>query len=160
MLQGILITVVLSLLDVARRSWQPHTAELVRVLGTDTFRDSDHVEGDEVIPGLVIYGFDAPLFFANATVMSKETAPMVASQGTPVEMVLFDAESVHDVDPTAVQVLEDLAGEGITLTIARLHTAVRETLDVAGLIDRIGEENIYLEVDDGVGAYLEHRDGR
>ncbi len=111
MLQGILITVVLSLLDVARRSWQPHTAELVRVPGTDTFRDSDHVEGDEVIPGLVIYRFDAPLFFANATVMSKETAQMVASQGTPVEMVLFDAESVHDVD-------------------------------------------------DGVGAYLEHRDGR
>ncbi|VAW07252.1 hypothetical protein MNBD_ACTINO01-2527 [hydrothermal vent metagenome] len=89
---------------------------------------------------------------------------MVASQGTPVEMVLFDAESVHDVDPTAVHVLEDLIedldGEGISFTIARSRTAVRETLDVAGLIDRIGEANIYLEVDDGVDAYLQHRNGR
>ncbi len=61
MLPGILIAVVLSLLDVARRSSWPHTAVLVRVPGTHRFLDTDRVEDGELIPGLVIYRFDAPL---------------------------------------------------------------------------------------------------
>jgi MFS superfamily sulfate permease-like transporter len=62
-------------------------------------------------------------------------------------------------DTTAVQgleeLIEDLEDAGITLAFARLRNAVRVIMTSAGLIDMIGEENIYLEIDDGVTAYLE-----
>jgi len=158
MLPGILIAVVLSLLDVARRSSSPHTAILVQVPGTDTFRDVDHVEDAEPIPGLLIYRFDAPLFFANISVMTDEITRLVDEADPPCRWVLLDAESIHDIDTTAVEgleeLIEDLRDEGITIVFSRLRNAVRTIMDAAGLIDMIGEENIYLEVDDGVTAFL------
>jgi SulP family sulfate permease len=158
MLPGILIAVVLSLLDVARRSSAPHTAILVQVPGTDTFRDIDHVEGGEMVPGLLIYRFDAPLFFANVSVMTDELSDLGAVATPPYEWILIDAESIHDMDTTAVQgleeLIEDLDDAGITLAFARLRNAVRVIMTSAGLIEMIGEENIYLEIDDGVTALL------
>jgi len=157
MLPGILIAVVLSLLDVARRSTTPHTAVLVQVPGTDTFRDSDNVGDGEAIPGLLIYRFDAPLFFANVSVMTDQLTSLVKEADPPIEWVLIDAESIPDIDTTALQglgeLLEDLSDAGITVVFARLRQAVRDLLDAAGLIDVIGEDNIYLEVDDGVAAF-------
>jgi SulP family sulfate permease len=159
MLPGILIAVVLSLLDVARRSSTPHTAILVQVPDTDTFRDIDHVKDGEAIPGLLIYRFDAPLFFANVSVMTDELSDLMAMAAPPFEWILIDAESIHDLDTTAVQgleeLIEDLHDAGITLAFARLRNAVREIMTSAGLIEVIGEENIYLEIDDGVRAFLD-----
>jgi SulP family sulfate permease len=157
MLPGILVAVLLSLLDVARRSTTPHTAILVQVPGTDTFRDTDNVEDGEAVPGLLIYRFDAPLFFANVSVMTDQITELVEKADVPVEWVLIDAESIHDIDTTALQgleeLIEDLRDDGIHLAFARLRQAVRDVLDAADLIDVIGEDNIYLEVDDGVTAF-------
>lgn len=159
MLPGILIAVVLSLLDVARRSSAPHTAILVQVPDTDTYRDIDHVEDGETIPGLLIYRFDAPLFFANVSVMTDELSDLMAIADPPFEWILIDVESIHDMDTTAVQgleeLVEDLDDAGITLALARLRNAVRVIMDAAGLIELIGEDNIYLEIDDGVTAFVD-----
>ena len=161
MLQGIVIAVVLSLLDVARRSTTPHTAILVQVPGTDTYRDIDNVDGGEPYPGLLMYRFDAPLFFANVSVMTDELADLIAVADPPYQWILIDAESIYDMDTTAVQgleeLIEDLEAANIVLAFARLRQAVREIMDAAGLIDMIGEQNIYLEVDDGVSAFLASR---
>jgi SulP family sulfate permease len=161
MLPGIVIAVALSLLDVARRSSAPHTAILVQVPDTDTYRDLDHVDGGETIPGLLIYRFDAPLFFANVSVMTDELSDLVELASPPFEWVLIDAESIHDMDTTAVQgleeLIEDLHDAGITLVFARLRNAVRVIMTSAGLVDEIGEENIYLEIDDGVTAFLDNK---
>jgi SulP family sulfate permease len=159
MLPAIMIAVALSLIDVARRSTAPHTAILVQVPDTDTFRDIDHIADGETIPGLLIYRFDAPIFFANVSVMTDELSDLVEIAVPPFEWILIDAESIHDMDTTAVQgleeLIEDLEDAGITLAFARLRNAVRVIMTSAGLIDMIGEENIYLEIDDGVTAYLE-----
>ena len=161
MLPGIVIAVVLSLLDVARRSSDPHTAILVQVPGTDTYRDIDNVDGGEPISGLLMYRFDGPLFFANVSVMTDELSDLVETAVPPYEWILIDAESIHDMDTTAVQgleeLIEDLQAADILLTFSRLRQAVREIMDKAGLIEMIGDENIYLEVDDGVSAFLESR---
>jgi SulP family sulfate permease len=158
MLPGILIAVVLSLLDVARRSSSPHTATLVQVPGTDTYRDVDHVKNGEPIPGLLLYRFDAPLFFANVSVMADELSRLVDEADPPYRWVLIDAESIHDIDTTAAQgleeLIEDLRADGLKVVFARLRNAVRTIMDAAGLIDLIGEDNIYLEIDDGVDAFL------
>jgi SulP family sulfate permease len=161
MLPGIVIAVLLSLLDVARRSSAPHTAILVQVPGTDTYRDIDNVDGGKAFPGLLIYRFDAPLFFANVSVMTDELSDLVATANPPYDWILVDAEAIYNMDTTAVQgleeLLEDLRAANIVFTLARLRQAVRETMDAAGLIEMIGEENIYLEVDDGVSAFVESR---
>jgi SulP family sulfate permease len=161
MLPGILIAVLLSLLDVARRSTTPHTAVLVQVPGTDTFRDVDNVTGGEAVPGLLIYRFDAPLFFANVSVMTDEITRFVEEADSPVEWVLIDAESIHDIDTTAVleleELLEDLNEAGIHIVFARLRQAVRDVIEAADLIDVIGDDNIYLEVDDAVTAFEQHQ---
>jgi SulP family sulfate permease len=161
MLPGIVIAVLLSLLDVARRSSAPHTAILVQVPGTDTYRDIDNVDGGKAFPGLLIYRFDAPLFFANVSVMTDELSDLVGTANPPYDWILVDAEAIYNMDTTAVQgleeLLEDLRAANIVFTLARLRQAVRETMDAAGLIEMIGEENIYLEVDDGVSAFVESR---
>jgi SulP family sulfate permease len=161
MLPGIVIAVLLSLLDVARRSSAPHTAILVQVPGTDTYRDVDNVDGGKEYPGLLIYRFDAPLFFANVSVMTDELSDLIATANPPYEWILIDAESIYNMDTTAVQgieeLIEDLNAMNIVLAFARLRQAVRETMNAAGLIEMIGEENIYLEVDDGVSAFLASR---
>jgi SulP family sulfate permease len=157
MLPGILIAVLLSLIDVARRSSLPHTAVLVQVPGTDTFRDLDHVEDGKLIPGLVVYRFDAPMFFANISILVEEVTELVDEADQPVEWVLIDAESTYDIDTTALQsleeLIEDLHAAGITVALARLRNAVRTVMDAAGLIELVGDEHIYLEVDDAVTAY-------
>jgi SulP family sulfate permease len=79
----------------------------------------------------------------------------------PFEWILIDAESIHDMDTTAVQGLEELVEDlhdvGITLAFARLRNAVRVIMTSAGLVDVIGEQNIYLEIDDGVTAFLDKK---
>lgn len=162
MLPGIAIAVALSLLDVARRSSTPHTAILVQVPDTDTYRDIDNVDGGETIPGLLIYRFDAPLFFANVSIMTDELSDLVATAAPPYERILIDAESIHDMDTTAVQgleeLIEDLQAADIELGFARLRHAVRDIMTAAGLTEMIGSEKIYLEVDDGVSAFLARRE--
>ncbi len=157
MLPGILIAVLLSLLDVARRSTTPHTAVLVQVPGTATFRDVDNVADGEAIAGLLIYRFDAPLFFANVSVMTDEITQLVEKADPAIEWVLIDAESIHDIDTTAIQgleeLLEDLRDIGVHVAFARLRQAVRDVIEAADLIGTIGEDNVYLEVDDGVAAF-------
>ena len=154
-----MIAVLLSLLDVARRSSAPHTAILAQVPGTDTYRDVDHVKDGATISGLLMYRFDAPLFFANVSIMIDELTDLIETAEPSYEWILIDAESIHDMDTTAVQgleeLIEDLNEAGITPALARLRNAVRTIMDAAGLIELIGEENIYLEVDDGVTAFLE-----
>ena len=65
-ISGVVVAVALSMLNFLRLAWKPHTAELVRVDGLKGYHDrARHPEG-KVIPGLLLYRFDAPLFFANA----------------------------------------------------------------------------------------------
>ncbi len=94
----------------------------------------------------------------NASIMDGERESLMEKADAPVERVLVDAESITDVDTTGVQTLEELLDDldefGVTFAPARLRNAIRAVLDSAGLIERIGEENIYPEVDDGVAAFV------
>ncbi len=158
MLAGVLVTVVLSLFLVALRAAQPRRTLLVRVPGTDSFRGVDSVAGGSTEPGLVVYRFDAPLFFANAQLLADDVLAAVAEGVTPVPVrwIVIDAEAIGEVDSTGAAMLGDLAadlrGRGITLTLARLKVPVAEYLTRAGVIEKIGVERVYLEVDGAVAA--------
>jgi SulP family sulfate permease len=160
MIAGVLVTVVLSLFLVAVRAAQPRRTFLVRVPGTDSFRGVDSVADGAGVPGLVIYRFDGPLFFANAQVLVDDIHAAVEGMASPVpaRWVVLDAESIDEVDSTAATALadlaDDLAGRGIELVVARLKSAVSTYLGRAGVIEKIGADRIYLEVDDAVDAFL------
>ena len=159
MIAGVLVTIVLSLFLAAIRAAQPRRTFLVRVPGTDSFRGVDNVADGTAVPGLVVYRFDGPLFFANAQLLADDiqAAIAVGAAPEPVRWVVIDAESIGDVDSTGAGVLGDLTDalreRGITLALARLKSAVSEYLARAGVMEKVGAEHVYLEVDDAVAAF-------
>jgi SulP family sulfate permease len=162
MLVGILVAVGLSLLAVVLRAASPSTAFLGRVPGSDTYRDiADHPDA-ETFPGLLIYRFDAPLFFANAALLRDDITAAIEDADTPVVEVLFDAESMYDIDSTGAQILLEVLDElddlGIGFSMARVRTELRDEFLAARVDERLSGDGIYLEVDDGVAAYLRRAD--
>ncbi|WP_436926077.1 SulP family inorganic anion transporter [Halosimplex amylolyticum] len=154
-LVGILVAVVLSLFDAAVKPYQPNTAELIRVPGTDRFRSAESVPDGESVPGLIIYRFDAQLYFANAEVLTDEVLELVESAEPPAQEVMLSAGAIIDIDSTAHQTLHDLVDElherGIRFTVARGKPLFLETLERSGLREEI--DAFYLEVDTGVTAF-------
>jgi sulfate permease, SulP family len=159
MIAGVLVTILLSLFIVAVRAAQPHRAFLVRVPGTDSFRSVEAVTDGVLVPGLVVYRFDGPLFFANAQLLADDVEAAVAEAAAPapIRWVVIDAESIGDVDSTGAGTLADLADSlrerGIRLALARVKASVAAYLARAGVMDKIGGGYVYLEVDDAVAAF-------
>jgi SulP family sulfate permease len=119
----------------------------------------DTVSDGIAVPGLVVYRFDAPLFFANAQLLADDITAAVAegAAGEPVRWVVIDAESIADVDSTGAATLVELADglreRRITLALTRLKAPVATYLALAGVTERIGADRVYLEVDDAVAAF-------
>ena len=163
MLGGILVAVGLSLLVVVLRASSPSTAFLGRLPGTDTYRDvADHPDA-QTFPGLLIYRFDAPLFFANAGQMRSDISQAIEEADPPITDVLIDAEAIYDVDSTGAQMLLEMLDAldelEVGLTMARVRTELRDEFLTVGLDERLAGEGIYLEVDDAVEAYLRRANG-
>ncbi|GAB3308107.1 SulP family inorganic anion transporter [Geodermatophilus aquaeductus] len=150
-LPGIGVGVAVSLLEVLRRALLPPTAVLGRVAGHQTWRATDDEHGDlHRIPGLLVYRFDAPLFFANADVLRDQVVRLVDGSDPPVRTVVLDAEGMVDMDVTGaetlVALLDDLDERGIRLVLARVRTSLRTTLRRLGVEDRLGADNVHLSV--------------
>ena len=157
MLAGVLIVAMLSLLLVAQRAARPNRAFLVRVPGTDSYRGADSTPDGRPEPGIVLYRFDGPVFFANAEVFRADVTDAVTEADDPVRWVVLDMESVADIDSSATQMLteldRDLAGRGVSLVFARLKAPVADYLARAGIGAPAGSVPVYLEVDDAVAAF-------
>jgi SulP family sulfate permease len=122
-LPGVAVAVVLSLLDVVRRASYPHDAVLGRRPGREGFFDTGRAADAATEPGLLVYRFDAPLFFANAERFRVRLGDLVAAADPPVRWVVIDAAAITDVDATATEVLarvlDELGERGITVAVAR-----------------------------------------
>ncbi|MDJ0790777.1 MAG: SulP family inorganic anion transporter [Acidimicrobiia bacterium] len=161
MLGGIVVAVVLSLLATALRSASPSTAVLGRLPGTNTYRDIEDHPDAETFEGLVIYRFDAPLFFANSGTFRDEVTELALAPDAHVTRVIVDAEAIYDIDSTAAQVLleltDNLDAEHVELAMARVRTEIADELVTIRFTERIVEGEFFLEVDDAVLAYLATR---
>ena len=120
----------------------------------------DHPDA-ELTPGLLVYRFDAPLFFANASRLRDEIQAAVDATEPPVECVVIDAEMMYDIDSTGAQILLELLDgldeQGVRLVLARVRTELRDELQASGLEGRVGADRVYLEVDDAVTAFVERK---
>jgi SulP family sulfate permease len=156
-LAGIVIGVVVSLLETMRRAILPPTAVLGEVAGSPTFRDIENYEDAATVPGLIVYRFDAPLFFANADVFKHDIRTLVTRARHPVRQVVVNAEGITDMDVTGAEalarVIDDLRDEGVRFTMARVRTSLRQTIEELGLEEKIEADNFFLRVADAASGF-------
>jgi MFS superfamily sulfate permease-like transporter len=159
---GIGIAVGLSAGALLWRAWHPHTAVLGRVDGLKGYHDRErHPEGRQ-IPGLVLFRFDAPLFFANADRFREGVLDAIEEAEPPIRRVVVAAEPMTDVDSTAEDMLSDLIGQlergGIGLSFAELKGPVKDKVVRYGLEARLARPPFPRTLGEAVHAYLaEHR---
>ena len=154
---GIAIAIAFSLAEFILRIYRPHTS----VLGTGEGVDGYHMIApggyNQVSPGLIVYGFNAPLFFANAPYLLDQVRDLISTANPPVKCLLLDAEAIPDIDTTAADTLKELHRElqenGTLLAIARANKPLRETMRLTGLENLIGVNNFYPSVRNGVEAF-------
>jgi high affinity sulfate transporter 1 len=160
-LYGVLVAIALSILDLLRRVARPHDAILGFVPGVAGMHDIDDYPAAKPVPGLVVYRYDAPLFFANAENFRERALAAVDDSPVPVEWFVLNAEANVEVDLTALDVLDQLRAEfasrGIVFAMARVKQDLRDALDAAGLVDRIGEDRIFMTLPTAVEAYRNRR---
>jgi sulfate permease, SulP family len=160
-LQGIIIAIVLSLIDHLRRSYRPPTAVMTPSTGDSIghWRAGEVTPDARTEPGLVVYRFSAPLYYANAEHFTHELLSFGTSEHPP-EWVCVYAAAIADVDMSGAESLEsiiaNLADNGVTLVFAEVMPEVQEEFDRYGLTELIGPENIFPTVADAEQAFRSH----
>jgi high affinity sulfate transporter 1 len=155
-LWGVGIAIALSLLNFIRRAWRPHDAVLGRADNVKGYHDTERYPDARRIPGLVLYRFDAPLFFANADYF-RERIRALARSGD-VNWVVVAAEPITDIDASAGETLralnDELDADGIELAFAELKDPVRDRLRRYGIHDAIGADRFFPTIGVAVAAYV------
>ncbi len=143
-IDGIATAVGVSLLDFVRRAWRPHDAVLGRAEGVKGYHDIRRYPDAKQVPGLVLFRWDAPLFFANADLFREHVVDLVDESPTPVKWVVIAAEPITDVDTTAAEMIQELDAElearGVEIAFAELKDPVKDRLRRYGLQKQIGHE--------------------
>jgi sulfate permease, SulP family len=155
-LEALVVAVALSILDVVRRSATPHDAVLGWSERLGRYANVRLHPRARVVPGVLVYRLDDRLFFANAGYVRGRIHEAIDGAPTPVQVLLFDAEALTHVDDTGVAVLKELIRSlrdgGIEFSFARLKGPIERMLRETGVLELVGEENIYPTVRAAVDA--------
>ena len=158
-LYGVLLAVGLSVAEMLHRVARPHDAVQGFVPGLAGMHDVDDYPAATTVPGLLVYRYDSPLFFANAEDFRRRALAAVAEQTEPVHWFVLNTEANVEVDSTGLGALDDLraelTGRGIVFALARAKQDLRTALDAYGLSTSIGPERIYPTLPTAVEAYQE-----
>lgn len=159
---GIGLAIVLAIVEFLWDGWRPHSAVLGRASGVKGYHDITRYPDARQIPGLVLFRWDAPLFFANAEFFKERALDAVAKSPTPVRWLVVTAEPVTSVDVTAGDILaeldEALHAQKIELCFAELKDPVKDKLKKFGLLAQLGENNFFPTIGVAVARYLEIND--
>jgi SulP family sulfate permease len=153
--EGIGIGVLLSLVLVIYSSTLPHSAELGRLGNTDKFRNVERYKNAIIEPEMLIFRFDASLYFANSDHFVTRISTLIEKRNTaPLSAFILDASAMNYIDSTGIHALERahelLEEKGIKLVIAAAIGPVRDKLKRTGMTKKIGEENFFFDIDDAV----------
>ncbi|MFJ9575404.1 SulP family inorganic anion transporter [Streptomyces sp. NPDC101191] len=161
-LAGIAVAVALSVLNVFRRAWWPYRTVLGRVPGLEGYHDVRSHAGAQLLPGLVVYRFDAPLVFANARTFREEIRRLAGAEPPP-RWIVIAAEPMTDVDTTAADTLRELAetleAQGVHLVFAELKDPVRHAIERYGLMRTLDARRFFPTVEAAVAAYRRRHPG-
>jgi high affinity sulfate transporter 1 len=158
-LEGIFIAIGLALLAFIWRAWRPYDAVLGRVAGLKGYHDITRHPSAQRIPGLVLFRWDAPLFFANAEIFHEHVLQAVAEAPTPTRWIVVAAEPVTDVDTSAADMLTELDDElqrvHIELCFAEMKDPVKDRLKQYGLFTKLGTDLFFPTLGQAVAQYLQ-----
>ncbi len=153
------LAIGLSVLDLIRRIASPHDGVLGYVPGMAGMHDVDDYPIVVQVPGLVVYRYDSPLFFANAEDFLTRALLAVEQADPRCDWFVLNAEANVEVDLTSVDILETLraalAGRGIRFALARVKFELRQQLQAAGFVQQVGEEFIFATLPTAVAAYAD-----
>ncbi|MBK5351077.1 sulfate permease [Pseudomonas sp. TH41] len=157
-IQGIGLAIVIAVIEFLWDGWRPYSAVLGQAEGVQGYHDIQRYPDASLIPGLVLFRWDAPLFFANAELFNDRVLDAVAASPTPVRWLVVAAEPVTSVDVTSADMLaeldETLRAAGIKLCVAEMKDPVKDKLKRFGLFARLGVTAFFPTIDDAVGNYL------
>ena len=157
-IEGIGLAIGLAVIEFLWDGWRPHHAVLGRVEGLRGYHDLKRYPDARVVPGLVLFRWDAPLFFANAELFHERVLEAVAQSSTPVKRVVVTAEPVTSIDVTSADMLADLEqslhASGIELKFAEMKDPVKDKLKRFELFERFGEASFAPTVGAAVDAYV------
>jgi high affinity sulfate transporter 1 len=155
---GIAIAIVIAVIEFLWDGWRPHSAVLGRVERVKGYHDISRYPDARQIPGLVLFRWDAPLFFANAELFQQRVLDAVGASPTPVRWVVISAEPVTSVDVTAADAIAELDDTlhtaSIELCFAEMKDPVKDKLKRFGLFTRFGEQTFFATLGEAVSAYL------
>jgi MFS superfamily sulfate permease-like transporter len=155
---GIGLAIVAAVIEFLWDGWRPHSAVLGRVDGIKGYHDIRRYPDARIVSGLVLFRWDAPLFFANAELFRDRVLDAVAESPDPVRRLVVGAEPITSVDITAADMLDELdaalRAAGIKLCFAELKDPVKDKLKRFGLFSRLGEERFFATIGQAVSAYL------
>jgi MFS superfamily sulfate permease-like transporter len=156
---GILVAIIIALLEFVWDGWRPHYAVLGRAEGVKGYHDITRYPEARLIPGLVLFRWDAPLFFANAEQFHSIVLEVLEKASTPVRWLVLASEPVTSVDVTAADMLAELDDElhraGIQLVFAEMKDPVKDKLRRFGIFDRFGEQYFFPTLGQAVNAFIE-----
>jgi MFS superfamily sulfate permease-like transporter len=155
---GIALAIVIAVIEFLWDGWRPHSAVLGRVEHVRGYHDITRYPMARLIPGLVLFRWDAPLFFANAELFRERVLDAVASSPTPVRWLVVAAEPVTSVDVTAADAVceldNTLHAAGIEMCFAEMKDPVKDKLKRFGLFTLLGEQTFFATLGEAVNAYL------
>jgi high affinity sulfate transporter 1 len=155
---GIGLAIVVAVIEFLWDGWRPHYAVLGRVDGIRGYHDIKRYPDARLVPGLVLFRWDAPLFFANAELFQNRVLESAAGSPAPVRRIIVAAEPVTSVDVTSADVLADLQQtlrqSNIELHFAEVKDPVKDKLRRFGLLDRFGAGSFHPTVGAAIDAYL------
>jgi sulfate permease, SulP family len=162
-LYGVLLAVGLSVAEMLYRVARPHDAVQGFVPGVAGMHDVDDYPGAETVPGLVVYRYDSPLFFANAENFRQRALAAVDGQPERVLWFVLNTEANVEVDSTALDAVDalsaELTGRGVVFALARVKQDLRAQLDAYGLTRAVGPDRIFPTLPTAVAAYRTWRQG-
>ena len=155
-LYGVLIAIAVSVAELLLRVARPHDAILGLVPGLAGMHDVDDYPRPRTIPGLVVYRYDAPLFFANAQDFRRRALAAARCHGPPRWFVL-NVEANVEADFTALEAVEalrdELARDGTVFALARVKQDLLVRLNAFGLAAKIGQDRLFPTLPTAVAAY-------
>jgi high affinity sulfate transporter 1 len=155
---GIALAIVIAVIEFLWDGWRPHSAVLGRVERVKGYHDIARYPEARLIPGLVLFRWDAPLFFANAELFHERVLDAVANSPTPVRWLVVAAEPVTSIDVTAADAVceldDTLHASGIELCFAEMKDPVKDKLKRFELFTRFGERTFFATLGEAVSAYL------
>lgn len=155
---GIGLAVALAIVEFLWDGWRPHSAVLGKPDGVDGYHDITRYPDANRIPGLMLFRWDAPLFFANAELFRQRIQDAAAQSPTPVRRIVVAAAPITSVDVTSADILaeldEMLEGAGVELCFAELKDPVKDKVKRFGLFSQLGEDRFFPTVESAVSDYL------